>query len=112
MGYKKFPYIDFYRSQVKPSWTRRPIHIRQPSTPSWHSRQPMKMTVEFPYGVVSYGVVSLTLPLVSVKLTSMVPTTFLRDILGVLNLWLKISLSGLMVDFRFYSSVILGIKIF
>ena len=50
----------------------------------------METPVEFPYGVVPYGVIGLTLPLVSVKLTGMwVPTTFLRDVLGVLNLWLK-----------------------
>jgi len=47
----------------------------------------METPVEFPCGVVPYGVVGLTLLLVFVKLTSIwVPTTFLSDILGVLNL--------------------------
>ena len=51
------------------------------------SHRLMETPVEFPCGVVPYGVVGLTLPLVSVKLTGMwVPTTFLRDVLGVLNL--------------------------
>ena len=50
----------------------------------------METLVKFPCGVISYGVVGLTLSLVSVKLTGMwVPTTFLCDVLGVLNLWLK-----------------------
>ena len=46
--------------------------------------------VEFHCRVVTFGVVSLTLPSVSVKLTGMwVSSTFLSDVSRVLILWLK-----------------------
>ena len=61
-------------------------HLLRPSIPVGLWRRLSSLLC----GVVSYDVVGLTLPLVFVKLTSMwVLTTFLRDVLGVLNLWLK-----------------------
>ena len=96
MGYKKFPYIDIHGvklSQAGPVNLFNPIglfasvgHLLHPSIPVglW------RCLSSFLVGSSSYGVVGLTLSLVSVKLTGMwVLTTFLHDVLGLLNLWLK-----------------------
>ena len=87
MGYKKFPYIDVHGlklSQDRPVGLFNPVsHLLRPSIPIglWRCLPSILC------GVVSFGVVGLTPPLVSVKLTSIwVLTTFLRNVLGVLNL--------------------------
>ena len=65
--------------------------LARPMVSRWLTEVPIK----FHHGVVTFGVVGLSFPLVSVKLTDMrVPLTFLSKASRVLNLWLKYPYQG------------------
>ena len=89
---KILPCIDIRGDQARPCWIRQPLLPVRPLTRLMVSRWLTKVPVEFHYGVVTFGVIGLSLSLVSTKLTSMwVPST--RCFEGI-KFMAKISLSA------------------
>jgi len=78
MSCKVFPSIDIRGDQDRPRWICRPLLPVKPLARPMVSRWLTEVPVKFHHGVVTFGVVGLSLPLVSVKLTDIqVPLIFL-----------------------------------
>ena len=65
---KVFPCLGIRGDQDRSCWIRRPLFPIRPLTCPMVSRWLTEVPVKFHYGVVAFGVVSLSLPLVFVKL--------------------------------------------
>ena len=94
MGCKIFPCVDIRGGQARLCLIRRPFLPIRPLTRPLVSRWLIEVPVELHCGVVTFGVVGLSLPLVFVKLMgTWVPSTLFLRCFGGIKFMAKISLS-------------------